>query len=454
MNLYTHRRSTRFWYVTLALMFSAVAAVWIIGDSPHPAFAADPPSPRVMTGIVALNERLYPSLPPTGSGIFVGHVEGSDKGAYMPHGGQQRFAGVSFVPKSGPSKVSSHAHGTAKVIYGSHGLAPGVRNVMCYDSTDWLTKGYLKVGTNDPPVVDNCRVLTHSWIAEHSPRVVELTLQRVDYVIDHHGVLMVTAVNNGPKTPVPSLISSSYNIITVGRADGRSSGGYTRVDGEGRCKPDIAAPGSLTSFAAPVVTAIVARLLELADTKGRDHPMGKPQTIKAALLAGAHKPEGWKQRGGRPLDERLGAGIVRFDHSYDILRRGPVKPGPIAKDYTRHGWSFANANAREPQTWYLQLSRDASEFSVALVWHRRIETAKVTDKRTGRTYWGTRPALANLDLVLLDETGEVVSESVSEVDNVEHVFRKDLPAGRYEIQVIRRDERDVPWPFALAWRTR
>jgi len=57
-------------------------------------------------------------------------------------------------------------------------------------------------------------------------------------------------------------------------------------------------------------------------------------------------------------------------------------------------------------------------------------------------------SLANLDLELLDASGNVVDASLSTVDNVEHIYLEDLPPGTYDLKLTG----DIDSSFALAWR--
>ena len=47
---------------------------------------------------------------------------------------------------------------------------------------------------------------------------------------------------------------------------------------------------------------------------------------------------------------------------------------------------------------------------------------------------------------------KVAGESASTIDNVEHVYLKELPRGRYRIEVTRKDKLEEEWEYALAWR--
>ena len=88
----------------------------------------------------------------------------------------------------------------------------------------------------------------------------------------------------------------------------------------------------------------------------------------------------------------------------------------------------------------------AAELSIVLAWN-----VQVTDTNSGSTFSGTK-SLANLDLALYDSTdsfkGLLLDESLSTVDNVEHLYLTDLGPGTYTLQVSTDSSRD----YGLAWR--
>jgi len=388
---------------------------------------------------------------PTGRGVTFGHVEG-EKGSYVPD--RSKFENVNFVLKSGESETNGHAHSTSKVIYGPGGLAPGVGQVLLYHSRDWLTDGYLRAGTGEAPRVNNARVLSHSWIA-NSRRIAPNVLRRVDYVADEYEVLVVAGVNNKRASSVPPLLGSGYNLLAVGGRGGDSSGGYTQVEIAGRCKPDLVGPAGLTSFATPAVAAVVGRLVEAVDRL--DRPVARlarhSEVVRALMLSGAQKPGGWKPEKGKPLDEHLGAGMARFDYSYDILLQPPARPGAIN---TRYGWAFQTLNEDQTHVYRFSTANPLRDINISLVWNRRIDGREVTDPVTGRQVWIDRPRMSNFDLTLRLITSrgdeQPLAVSNSSIDNVEHIHFDELPAGRYEMVVNRLDGEPEAWDYALAWR--
>ena len=394
---------------------------------------------------------------PTGRGVPVGHVEGNS-GDYLPNTRDPAFAGVKMTARSGPSKVNGHAQSTARILYGRAGFAPGVDDVNFYTTSYWMGRGSLKSGTTQPPVTDGRRVVTHSWIGHGGPFATN-TLRRLDYLIDTESLVAVVGVNNKAVTSVPLLLASAHNAIAVGVANGNSSGGYTRFEGVGRCKPDVVGNRSTSSETTPIVASIVAKLLEAADRLGDVDAADRPEVIKAVIMAGASKPPDWEPGLGRPLDEHLGAGVARFSSSFTILRRGPIEAGRVPGN---HGWTYHALPPKGRSAYNLSLETDVGEVSIMLVWHRRIDGRLVTDLLSGAEKWLDLPRVADFNLRLLAQGSEredrpsrdevVVARSASKVDNVEHVYLNKLAAGQYRIEVARDDSHNEDWSYALAWR--
>lgn len=402
--------------------------------------------PRELMGFYNLMLQ-YRRATPIGRGIRAAHVEG-EPGLYTPRISSPKYDGIRIRAMSGPSRELAHTSITAGLIYGRGGLAPGIRDVQFWASHHWLL-AYLHAGLPLPPVQDDRRLFNHSWIGPNSLAASDI-LRRLDYLADVADKIFVVGVNNGAGSAVPALLASAYNVISVGQYDGASSGGYTTVEGPGRCKPDLVAPGALTSYATPAVTAAVAGLLEAAD-KMQSPDAGRAEVIRAVLLAGAQKPPQWQPQPGKPLDQHFGAGRLRVDFSHRILRAGPVtRDGKSTAD----GWVFA---ALEPDTSFqqaIEVPRGAAELSVVLTWNRRVDGRLVCDLVTGRSRWNDEARLADFDLeVRASARDAVVGESSSAIDNVEHVYLKAPSPGAYQLRVLRRrDQWPEPWDFALAWR--
>ena len=76
----------------------------------------------------------------------------------------------------------------------------------------------------------------------------------------------------------------------------------------------------------------------------------------------------------------------------------------------------------------------APELSILLAWN-----VKVTDTNPSEGVFNPQESLQNLDLQLFDSTasflGSMLDQSVSTVDNVEHIYRTNLGPGTYTLKV-------------------
>ncbi|MFI4862487.1 MAG: S8 family serine peptidase [Phycisphaerales bacterium JB063] len=415
---------------------------------------------RETIGWEQARERLGREMP-TGRGIAAGLVEAGE--AYAPNSRDQRLRGVNFILQSGSTGNSPHASGAARNAFGQQAPAPGVARVHCFSVSHWMGEGYLRTGTTDPPDDWNeSRVFNHSWIAEQADFAPQV-IRRVDWLADEKDILCCVGVNNG-NTQVPQLLASAYNTISVGVISGDHSRGTTRIEITGRVKPELVAPGSLTSWSTAVVTGCVAVLLERADEieeRDPDAPDANAQrseVVKALLMGGAFKPLGWAPNVGEPLDPRWGAGIVDIDRALLMMDAGHTEPGDTNK---RYGWSFTDIDRAGVDDYTFNITADQGEACFALVWHRHVVGggATVRNNATGeaRAVWNNTTILADLDLELvrLNDVGEEESVQISRsaVDNVEMVYVESLPAGRYTVRVTRGNDReDDAWEYALAWR--
>ncbi|HMP77122.1 MAG TPA: S8 family serine peptidase [Kiritimatiellia bacterium] len=393
---------------------------------------------------------------PTGAGITVGLVEGVS-GGYLPDFTDPEFAGKTFhdvTLNTFYTSPSGHATTSGRRFFGlTSSVAPGVTEIDCYESGHWLFEGFLntKTGTDitgrGPPLVLTRRVYNFSVVALGNWSNGQ---RRLDYAVDRDGFVMVGAIPNDPPGPsvVGGMLASAYNVITVGRSDGEHAPGFTEVDTPGRSKPDLVAPLSFTSFATPLVAGAAAMLLEVVDANPALAWAGRPQTIKAILLAGATRTKfpGWSRTPGIPLDDTFGAGELNVYNSYHVLTAGRQAPDTNQLLSTR-GWDYQTPAGAATNLYFFEVPAGQwmAESSTALTWHR-----KVTDADPGPDFI-PEVFLADLDLRLLRVSNnvpvELLDQSTSRVDNVEFIVARNLRPGRYALAVAA----DAGAEYGLAW---
>jgi hypothetical protein len=268
--------------------------------------------------------------------------------------------------------------------------------------------------------------------------------QAIDATYDNYAAtyntLFCSGSGNGGTVAPPA---TAYNGLGVGAYGGLSSAGPTADNG--RAKPDLTAPGEVTSFSTPLVVGAAA-LLQQAGARGDGGSDSRAatdaRTIKALLLNSAVKPGDWATTNGSPLDPRYGAGILNVFNAYSQLTGGqhgcsettqvpaggahaPGSGGGVVA--SARGWDFST-NTSSPSNdgvshYYFDLSDPAATAYTAtatLVWQKQANKAAIND----------------LNLYLYDRaSGSLMAASTSAVDNVEHLWVPQLPPGRYDLQV-------------------
>ena len=389
----------------------------------------------------------YPLLP-AGQNLTVLQAEGAaDWTNYawaVSADGEQAGRSVTYLPVGVvPTVFSPHANGVAADLVGSAtSIIPQTPRLISCQNVYYIDNS-LNVGQVAAPMAATWDLENHSWAWSDTVWSVELD-RRIDWRVDQQGVTIAACLANGDTTPVPYVLSSAYNVIAVGRTDGGHSRGGTLIDGVGRCKPDLVAPEPWTSNATPVVASCAGLLIDQAKSDSRFALARDPRVIKALLLAGATKEQfpGWSHSATQPLDVVFGAGQVNIGNSYRMLVAGRQPAGNTWA--SGMGWDKGTSGSG---AYFLEVpAGKAAALSAVLTWNRTI---------TPSTDWTTlAPSLADLNLRLSNATtgfgvGTLIAESRSSIDNVEHIYLPDLPAGRYVLEVTG----PASVVYGFAWRS-
>ena len=414
------------------------AALWLCCCYPFVAALADD---QETIGLLAMR-RERPGI--TGQGINVAQPEGSAgpnawqvNPIFNPNTFFTWTSGLGTATNfpNAVGSISSHAGGVADYFYSIYGrgVAPGVSRVDNYEA-QYFINSIILPGTGIP-----ARVVNQSFVSTVSYDAI------YDAYAARFNVLFVSGVQNSPEIAPPSP-GSSYNGLAVGiiSDSNQSSVGPTS---DGRAKPDLVAPFfCCSSFSTPQVSGAAALLLQAAaaDDGGLNTAVlaTNSTVIKALLINGAVKTTNWTNGFTRPLDARYGAGVLNMYNS-DLQLRGQRHAASATNSLalnaahpptgatntvpSARGWDFSTISSAMLKDrvahYYFQLPTNSAAHSatVTLVWKKGAGT------------------LTNLDLFLYETTSNtLVTCSTSSVDNVEHLFVPKLPAGRYDLQVLKR----------------
>lgn len=406
-------------------------------------------NPLEQMGLTALRS-IQPSL--TGSGVKVAQPEGntgSNDWQVNPASvgqPQSRFRWISsggvattFPNALGTESLIGHANSVGFNFYGNPGgMAPGVAQIDNYELGHFVSS--IIYASPQPSIP--AKVVNQSFNYQTQDSLGE---QLFDNYAARHNVLFVSGIGNGDKPDAIKVFppGTAYNGIGVGAFGGMSSVGPTA---DGRCKPDIVAPAPATSFSAPYVSGAAALLVQ-AGNQGfggsNSNAATDIRTLKALLLNGAVKPNGWTNHPSHPLDLRYGSGVLNVLNSFKQLSNGKQTflettswppnwshpPGNNLNNLPRVGWDF-NSITNNPASldrihhYYFTIPADGSahKFTATLTWNRKTNSAGIN----------------NLDLFLYRvQPSSIVAVSTSQVDNVEHISVPHLTPGRYDLQVLK-----------------
>ncbi len=437
------------------------------------------------------------SATPNGAGVPISQVEAlttvTDGGgtvtvrSYKPDPNNSIFTAgtdpfgqdVTFIDGSNNacngSCIGFSVHATTTVgnfYYGNtNGIARGSNTVTLYEANSWLDN-VLNLASGQNPEVQNFRAQNFSWVGTFGSDSQDRdALQRFDFMIDRDNVTAVVGLNNNgsgatnpnPLLVHPQLLSHSYNALALGRSSGQHSRGTTAsFYGPGRLKPDVVSPLGNTSAATASTSGAVAMLHEIvAGTNAANS-----ETMKAIVMAGATKqefasfvepstgvPNPWGRTTTQPLDDIFGAGELNVYNSYLMTAGGQTvgstdATGTSVETVNSHGWDYQTVSPGSDLFYNFEIpvGSTATELSIIMSWN-----VEVTDTQPGPQFSGSE-SLANLDLAFYDSTttflGTLVDESLSTIDNVEHIYQTGLGPGTYTLKVSGATARD----FGLAWR--
>jgi len=447
-----------------------------------------------------------PSL--TGAGVNVAQVEASLNQNPPPYTYEVNPADV-YQPQSlftyidntntssstySSTNGSIHANTVGGLFYGGApstgsaaiGVAPGVASVANYEASGFA--GY-EVGlgensstqmithTGQSKTVNNAAVINQSFNIRiptgYTTSQADQYMQNIDWGYDQYvntdKTVIVSAVGNySSVSGTPDMINppaTAYNSIAVGSYNGGTEVGPTF---DGRSKPDIVAPASESSYAAPLVSGAAALMIQAgnqadgytaASAGGWTQSTYKsnavlPQTVKALLMNGAVQPTGWTHTATAPLDPKYGAGVLNVDNAYNILTAGRAAmtvsntsttvattptitqaSGWDVESLTNNG-SLAVTTATTYVNHYAFTAMSAASglsdaFKATLVWNAQTSTS-VTPVNTTYTEKQTPIFLELFNA----KTKSLVSESISTVDNVQQIDALLTPGSNYDLQVL------------------
>lgn len=218
-----------------------------------------------------------------------------------------------------------HAEYVTRILCGSNGVARGVSSAYIYHAS--CTDSY--IAAMNWFIGNHCGVINASMGEKYNEGEYTWRSAFIDFNIRYNRIIYVNAAGNIHAESINNYIappSTGYNVISVANSTKDASIFYSSLHGFNNNlkinKPTLAAPGTGivlgtenlgkgTSYAAPVVSGVIMKLLE-------EFPMLQlfPESISAILIASATNANGQKDK----WDERAGAGIVNYQRARTVAK--------------------------------------------------------------------------------------------------------------------------------------
>jgi len=480
-------------YCVLALAFSA-------GLSPR-AVALELSVPRV-------NGDVSRTLLGDGTGVIVGIIDSGVDDLHPALMGLDSLANPRLVaeanfvatePGNSGDDVQGRGTAVAAVVLGNDvtntGLATDARYINSrtlsssgtFNTDAWVVDAAGFAVDNGADIVN----MTLSLSAVGSDGSSRLSLMS-DYIAQALDIpVVVSAGENGNEASPqnrPRGPADAFNVFSVAASE---APGYNQVADfssfgsngpleDGRIRPNISAPGQAittanddheiepdfedqtgTRFAAPHVSGMLAQQIEY----GRDNGLSTDTLVlKATMLNSAEKIDDRDGNAWEPFFSQEISGVFSTDRPLDNQSgTGQIDGARLAEQFMagEQGWRGGRY-----RLWDLNAISDGetidyvidgflavgSTLTATLNWHRHVGINDDGDGviDSGDTFFQSE-LLDNLDLsVLLD--GNLIAESVSTVDNIEHLHLPITQSGQYTIRVSGTTVGGSPSEaFGLAW---
>jgi hypothetical protein len=448
----------------------------------------------------------------TGAGVkfavicrSITYLGGMPQNDYQPASDHNCFKNTRYVfhdLQHLPAGVSSHSTAVCSVLFGQdpnayneqlgqfyyQGVAPEAQGDI-YEFWHFLINNIFTCTAPDVSVLT----------ADIGYQFEDWWTRGIEAMVQRYGLTAVVGIGNGTNASDPVLYpAAGGNVTGVGVVKSLNTAdiatGLSRFalvypeysskgpTSDGRCKPDIVAPGNClaarageanlyeptgdwSSFAAPIVAGTAGLLIQKAsedpDLALAGSPEGGNCVIKALLLNSATKLPYWHK--GRlskdddhdvPLDWLQGAGMVNAVEAYRQLLAGSYSPG----DCPATGWDLNKLNRDETpaNVYQITIAEPADKMITAtVVWNRHFadnypfEHQPQEDADIRLEVWAVDAN--NPDIAYL------LDYSDSRADNVEHIHcSADASFTKYEIIVSYSGYHDtnqqaVASSYGLAW---
>ena len=378
-----------------------------------------------------------------GSGVNIGQFE-----LYQPSN-KGSIAGI-YTRLTGqiePPSYNGHAYDVARIMYS---VAPGANYFASSYDGGIYSNFYARI---EELISAGCNVINASMnyyygnISDPRPNWYDNAEKWIDHMEGPHGISFVVSAGNDitGQTLQIGIPTMAYNAITVGAINDSSTttvtddfvqpySNYVNGGSAGCAKPDFMAPDTFfnpttgvpypngTSFSAPLVSGIIAQLMEYKPAL-----KARSRLVKAVLTASCRYKAEESELAG--LTAKEGAGVVDAYRAYQILTAGHY---------------LSDSSTADEIMYTITLTSNRPKIGFA--WARITPTSSVgSDHVSGTPVAGT---YVNMDIELL------VGFSTIRTSSAEQICIDKTGTTTYTLRIYRKNQKgntsEKVW-YGLAW---
>jgi serine protease AprX len=349
-------------------------------------------------------------------------------------------------------RLSTHATIVTSIIVGSaNGLVPNatvyevgaLNRTQDYQKIEWLLDKGVNVINYSAGYTDVTG--TYSDMAKW---VDHISFQHNIYFVKSAG--NITSSNTGISDP-----GMAYNCITVGSmndnnsrteptwSDDKLSTFSCYSETSGAYKPDLTAPGesifvpsyttsnSGTSFSAPLVTGVIAQMVNKTSSLSAQN-----NTLKSILAAGTtHRTatDYGTYLLSKYYSNKEGAGVIDALGAFNIINGSKYEIKTLSK-------------TQFPYTKTFSVTSKTTPVRVAVSWNKQIT---ISSPHVSGSI--TEKPLSDIDLEVYDQSNKLVAKSESANNNVELVQFTPSVTGTYKIKVVGFNLSNQNEYLSIAW---
>ncbi len=408
-------------------------------------------------------------------------------------------------------RIGIHQNQTLAVIagynadYPDQNVSTGLAHKAAYtavqagENTILLSADKVILSTYEKFFSNGTEVISSSW--KDSGENGHLTGAVLDsYACKNPSVVFVAAASNDASEGAGNVNSpyKNMNVVKVGALDDTtcfktispsSSYGpndfYNPITGEVAkgvvSAVDISAAGTVytmkanetlgnvsgTSLAAPIVSSAATLMLSYSKEKNMDSSSRDARLIKSILLNSAKKLDSWDNgtqiRDSATVNGKVFNGVFTTERALDYYSgAGALDAGQALSEYDKFGsTSFLGEVAKSDSVfYYFDSASEDAVLNATLCWFAGSEVDNVIydSSLNISSIDASSSYFANLDLRLWYQDGagelQLMAQSISEYNNVEHLYLNLDKSGSYALEIFFKDliyGDAAKETYALAW---